>query len=123
VLRAIHWTSPPGRRVTRDVDPSAMRDLLDHQPRTTVVFVDSDRAAMLPARAHLDGEGLLFAVAADAAPTLDRCEVVLVIDERWYWFQRRGVSVRGIARCVDAPTVPEAASLAWYVVDKRRVLA
>jgi hypothetical protein len=100
---------PPTRRVTRDVDPAA--------------FVDGGRAAVLPARAHLDGDRHLFAVAADAAPALDRQEVVLVIDDGWYWFQLRGVSVRGIAHRVEATTGAEAASLAWYAVDPRRVLA
>jgi hypothetical protein len=114
---------PPTRRVTRDVDPAAVRDLLDHPPRATAAFVDGGRAAVLPARAHLDGDRHLFAVAADAAPALDRQEVVLVIDDGWYWFQLRGVSVRGIAHRVEATTGAEAASLAWYAVDPRRVLA
>lgn len=113
--------SPP-RRISRDVDPAAVRDLLDHPPRATVAFVDGG-AAVLPARAHLDGDRRLFAVAADAAPALDRSEVVLVIDDGWYWFQLRGVSVRGIAHRVDGPTGAEAAPLAWYTVDTRRVLA
>ena len=112
----------PARRITRDVDPAAVSDLLDHPPRATVAFVDGG-GAVLPARAHLDGDRRLFAVAADAAPALDRCEVVLVIDYGWYWFQLRGVSVRGIAHRVDGPTGAEAAPLAWYAVDTRRVLA
>jgi hypothetical protein len=114
---------PPARRVTRDVDPAAVRDLLDHPPRATVAFVHGGSAAVLPARARLDGNRRLFAVAADAAPVLDRQEVVLVIDDGWYWFQLRGVSVRGIAHRVDAPTAAEAAPVAWYAVDPRRVLA
>jgi hypothetical protein len=112
----------PARRITRDVDPAAVRDLLDHPPRATVAFVDGG-AAVLPARAHLDGDRRLFAVAADAAPALDRSEVVLVIDDGWYWFQLRGVSVRGIAHRVDGPTGAEGSPLAWYAVDTRRVLA
>ncbi len=114
---------PSARRVTRDVEPAALRGLLDHPPRATVAFVDGDRAAVLPARARLDGDRHLFAVAADAAPALDRCEVVLMIDDGWYWFQLRGVSVRGIAHRVDPPADAEAAPLAWYGVDTRRVLA
>jgi len=33
----------------RDVDPSAVRDLLDHPPRATVAFVDGGAATLLPA--------------------------------------------------------------------------
>jgi hypothetical protein len=113
----------PVRRVTRDVDPASVRDLLDHPRRAGVAFVSGGGAAVLPARAHLDGDRHLFAVAADAAPALDRCEVVLVIDDGWYWFQLRGVSVRGIAHRVDGPTDAQAAPVAWYAVDPRRVLA
>jgi hypothetical protein len=115
--------TPPARRVTRDVDLVTVRDLFDQPPRATVAFVDGGDAAVLPARAHVNGDHRLFAVAADAAPALDRREVVLVIDDGPYWFQLRGVSLRGIANRVDAPIDAPAAHLAWYAVDTRRVLA
>jgi hypothetical protein len=115
--------APPARRITRDVDPVAVRDLLDQPPRATVAFVDGGSAVVLPARAQVDGDRRLFAVAADAASSLDRREIVLVIDDGPYWFQLRGISVRGIANRVDAPTGAAAAQLAWYAVDARRVLA
>jgi hypothetical protein len=113
----------PARRVTRDVDLAAVRDLLDQPPRATVAFVNDSSAAVLPARAQVDGDRHLFAVAVDAAPALDRREIVLVIDDGPYWFQLRGVSVRGIANRVDTPTGAVAGPLAWYAVDTRRVLA
>jgi hypothetical protein len=47
---------------------------------------------------------------------------VLVIDDGRYWFQLRGVSVRGIANRIDTPA-GAAAQLAWYAVETRRVLA
>ena len=115
--------TPPARRVTRDVDPAAVRDLLDQPPRATVAFVDGGGAAVLPALAQVDGDRRLFAVAADAAPALDRREVVLVIDDGPYWFQLRGISVRGIANRIDTPTGAAATQLAWYTVETRRVLA
>lgn len=115
--------TPPVHRVTRDVDPAAVRDLLDRPPRATVAFVDGGAATLLPARVRLDGDRHLFAVAADEAPALDQREVVLVIDDGPYWFQLRGFSVRGIARSIDAPTSAEAGQLAWYAIDTRRVLA
>lgn len=114
--------SLPARRITRDVDPVAVRDLLEQPPRASVAFVDDGAAAVLPARAHVDGDRRLFAVAADAAPALDGREVVLLIDAGPYWFQLRGVSVRGIANRVDVPS-GAVARLAWYSVDARRVLA
>jgi hypothetical protein len=113
----------PARHVTRDVDPVAVRDLLDQPPRTTVAFVDGGSAAVLPARAQVDADRCLFAVAADAAPALDHQEIVLVIDDGPYWFQLRGISVRGIANRIDTPTGAATTQVAWYAVDTRRVLA
>jgi hypothetical protein len=108
--------------ITRDVEPAAVQDLVDRPPRASVAFVADGAAAVLPAVARVDGERRLFAVAADAAPHLDGREIVLVIDDGPYWFQLRGLSVRGIAGRTDAPAggPPE---LSWYTVDARRVLA
>jgi hypothetical protein len=112
------------RRVIRDVDPAAVRDLLDHPPRATVAFVDDGgAAALLPARAHVEADRRLFAVAAATAPSLDRREIVLVIDDGPYWFQLRGISMRGVASRVDPPAGTTAEPLAWYAVDARRVMA
>jgi len=36
------------QRVTRDVEPPALRDLLEHPPRATVAFVDRDTVEILP---------------------------------------------------------------------------
>jgi len=116
--------TPPSRRVVRDVEPAAVRDLLERPPRATVAFVeDGGSAAVLPVCTQVDRERRLFAVATEAAPDLDRREVVLVIDDGPYWYQLRGVTMRGIATRVDAPASAVAAQLAWYAVDPRRVIA
>jgi len=111
-----------GARVTRDVEPDALRDLLEHPPRATVAFVRDGVPDVLPARAHLGGTHR-FAVAADVAPDLNDREVVLVVDDGPYWFQLRGVSVRGTARRTAEPAGPPAAHLAWYTLEPRRILA
>jgi hypothetical protein len=111
-----------GPRVTRDVEPEALRDLLEHPPRATVAFVHDGGPDALPARAHLV-DAPRFAVAADAAPDLDGREVVLVVDDGPYWFQLRGISVRGTARRVAEPAGAAATNLSWYTIDERRRLA
>lgn len=125
-LRALSCYSPDmpemhGARVTRDVEPEALPDLLAHPPRATVAFVHDGAANALPAQVRLEG-AKRFAVAADAPDLHDR-EVVLVVDDGPYWFQLRGVSVRGTARRAAAPGESGAAPLAWYAIDVRRVLA
>jgi hypothetical protein len=115
--------TPPARRITRDVDPSAVRDLLDQPPRATVAFVEGGRAAVLPVRTEVDADRRLFAIAADTAPSLDQREVVLVVDDGPYWFELRGISLRGIASRVDSPAGASTAQLVWYALDARRVIA
>jgi hypothetical protein len=107
-------------RITRDVEPSALRDLLENPPRATVAFVHDGAPAALPARFRSDGTRHLFAVGADDAPNLAGHEVVLVVDGGPYWFQLRGLSIRGVAASADADG---SAGLAWYAVAPRRVIA
>jgi hypothetical protein len=113
----------PPPAVTRDVEPSALADLLAHPPRATVAFVADGAPELLAALAHVEGDRWRFGVLADRAPDLAGREVVLVVDDGPYWFQLRGVSVRGTASRTEAPSGREGPGLAWYGVDARRVLA
>ena len=109
--------------VTRDVAPERLRDLLDRPPRATVAFVRLGEAEVLPARARLLDDRHLFAVPTSTSPSLDGQEVVLLVDDGPYWFELRGVSVRGIAVRTDAPRSDDAPGITWYAIDARRVAA
>lgn len=113
----------PGRHVTRDVEPAAVRDLLEHPPRATVAFVDHGAVDLLPVSARCSADRHLFRVAVAGAPDLENREVVLVIDDGQYWFELRGISVRGVAKRIDAPAPGEADGVAWYAIEPRRILA
>jgi len=108
-----------GRRVTRDVEPDAMRDRLGGLPRATVTFGDSEAVDLVPVRSRCDGGRYRFAVLTADAPNLEGREVVLLMDGGSYWFELRGFSVRGVAR----REVAAAGSLTWYAVVPGRVLA
>src|SRR5262245_4476778 len=111
------------RPVTRDVEPTAVRDLLDEPLRATVAFVERGAVELLPVRARIMGDTHLFAVRAGDAPDLEGREVVLLRDDGAYWFELRGISVRGIVRR-GAPSESTATQgLTWYAVEPRRVLA
>jgi hypothetical protein len=84
------------QRVTRDVEPSALKDLLEHPPRATVAFVDRDEADVLPVRARFRADTYRFGVLPEVATDLENREVVLVIDHGPYWFELRCISVRGL---------------------------
>jgi hypothetical protein len=107
------------KRVIRDVDPAAVGDLRDRPPRASVAFVEGDAVDVLPATARFSLDVYQFAVLADVSPDLTHREVVLVIDDGPYWFELRGISVRGIAERLAAG----AGGLAWYAIDARRILA
>lgn len=110
-------------RVTRDVEPAAVRDLLEEPPRAALAFEEAGEVDALPVRARFEGGVHAFAVRADAAPDLSGREVVLVRDDGPYWFELRGVSVRGVARRVEAPNGESTRHLLWYAIEPRRVLA
>ena len=109
------------KHVTRDVDPAAVGDLRDRPPRATVAFADGDAVDLLPATARFSSGAYQFAVLANVSPDLSHREVVLVIDDGPYWFELRGISVRGTA---EHPVVAAGAGgLVWYAIDARRILA
>jgi hypothetical protein len=109
--------------VTRDVEPSALRDLVAAPPRATVAFADRGVAELLPVKVAMRDGAYLFGIAAAGAPALDGRDVVLLMDGGSYWFELRGVSVRGMASRADAPDAAAGAWLCWYAVEPRRVLA
>jgi hypothetical protein len=86
-----------------------------------VAFVAGDAIEVLPARAWCDAQGYRFGIRG--AGNLAGREVVLLIDDGQYWFELRGVSVRGVAAPLDSPPGDAAAGLSWYAVGPRRVLA
>ncbi|MBI1816148.1 MAG: hypothetical protein HYR72_14315 [Deltaproteobacteria bacterium] len=106
--------------VTRDVEPAVLNDLRDGPARASVAFVDSGAVDVVPARARCRADVYQLGVSADVAPDLTHREVVLVIDDGPYWFQLRGLSVRGVAERV-AQT--DADGLDWYMIKTKRVLA
>ena len=113
--------SGTGKSVTRAVEPSELGDLLEDPPRATVAFVESSAVDILPVRARCSADAHVFGVAAAMPPDLDGQEVVLVIDDGPYWFELRGISVRGVARRVESADAAD--HLAWYAIEPRRVLA
>ena len=111
----------PQRRVTRDVEPAALSDLRDCPRRASVAFSDGDAVDVLPARARFDSGAYQFGVSAEETSLdLTHREVVLVVDDGPYWFQLRGLSVRGVAERLEVTATD---GLAWYAITARRVLA
>ena len=111
------------KRVTRDVEPAALQDLVEHPSRATVALVRSGIPELLPGRMRFDAGRYLVAIAAETDTSLADQEIVLLVDDGPYWFQLRGLSVRGRATRIDPPADPGSTRLSWYAIDARRVLA
>ena len=109
--------------VTRDVEPSAVRDLFEDPPRATVAFVEREAVDLVPVQACYRGGTHVFGVVPDGTPDLHHREVLLVLDAGAYWFELRGVSVRGVAERVEWPGAGSSERLVWYAVTPGRVLA
>ena len=78
---------------------------------------------LLPATARQVAGQHAFGVLTGTAPDLDRREVVLVLDDGPYWFELRGVSVRGTAARIEPPTNATQVDLDWYGITPGRILA
>jgi hypothetical protein len=68
-------------KVTRDVEPSTLEDLLEHPPRATVAFINRDQAEVVPALAQCRANTYRFGVLPELATDLENREVVVVIDD------------------------------------------
>ena len=110
-------------RVVRDVEPSAVADLLERPPRATLAFVDRGRPDVLPVRARHRAGTYRFGVPSGSAVDLDGRDIVLVLDDGAYWFELRGVSVRGVAKRAPHAEPGDTETLAWYVIEPGRILA
>ncbi len=110
------------QRVGRDVEAAALRDLLDQPRRATVTFVDGNAVEAIPVRARCQGDSYAFGTTVD---DLAAREIVLLLDDGRYWWELRGISVRGLARRMDAVGLREGdvEQLTWYAVEPTRVLA
>jgi hypothetical protein len=107
-------------RVTRDVDVTALGSLLARPPTASVAYATDAGVELVPARAVVDGDVYSFGIAPDAAGDLDGREVVLTIEDGSYWFELRGVAVRGRARRAGSSA---AGGLVWHEIEAGRVLA
>jgi hypothetical protein len=96
-----------------------LRDLTSDPPRATVAFADGDAVQLLPAKIVDRGSVHVFGIVPDGSPDLSGREVVLVMDGGSYWFELRGMSVRGVATRVE----PGGGRLHWYTIAPSRVIA
>ena len=108
------------KRVTRVVRPEDLGPLLVRPPRATLAFVSDGRIEAVPA-AFRWAEGRYFVGwPLGSEPPVAR--VKLLIDDGPWYFDLRGVWVRGSLVGCDAPT-DGSPLLGWYELHPEKVAA
>ena len=111
------------KQVTRNIDPASARDLLERVPRACICFA-SDQGPQAQPVVMLWHEGRYLAGIPGAAGRQPgpAQEVVLLIDEGIYYFDRRAIYIRGKARPAEVPTGAPA-GCTWFEVVPIKTVA
>lgn len=113
------------RRATRRVPAEDLRGLLEAAPRANIAFRSGDGIQAAPVAFRFQAERYWIGIpTTETGPLLGPGEVVkLLIDEGRWFFQLRGLWVRGHTAAADR--VPEGAtgSLAWLELVPQKVVA
>jgi hypothetical protein len=111
------------KRVTRDIDPDAARDLRERVPRACLAFACDHGPQAQPLLVVWHDGRYLAGLPADAEPRpRDGDEVVLLIDEGIYFFALRALYIRGRVQPAAAPAGAPTSG-AWFEVAPRRTVA
>ena len=112
------------KRVTRNIDPSSARDLLERVPRTCLCFANDHGPQAQPiVLVWHDGRYLVGLLEeADHQPDSDQ-EVVLLIDEGVHYFDLRALYIRGQVKQASAPPEAPAADCTWLEVVPLKTVA
>ncbi len=109
------------RRITNAVDPEKMRDLLEKVPRACLAFNNAGIVELVPVEFQFQAGRYWIGMSGGSGPTPEPDEPVkLLIDEGMYYFDMRGIWIRG--RALFSGERPEGGSpeLSWLqlVPDK-----
>ncbi len=113
------------RRITHAVDPEKMRDLLEGDPRACMAFVNAGMVDVLPVEFRFqEGRYWIGTSGGGSGPAPGPDEPVkLLVDEGTYYFDMRGIWIRG--RASFNKERPEAGSpaLNWFQLVPEKFVA
>ncbi len=108
------------KRVTRAVQPEDLRDLLEHPPRATLAFVADKRIEAFPVAFRWDAGRYLVGLPDATKPPAGR--VKLLVDDGYWYFDLRGLWVRGTLAPADVPAgAPDGVS--WFELAPEKTAA
>jgi hypothetical protein len=112
------------KRVTRDVHPDSVHDLIERVPRASIAFMDGGRLEAAPvAYIFAGGHHWIGTPGAGAMQVRPHARVTLVIDEGWYWFELRAIRIRGTAMPAARPPEGGSPNLEWFQIAPARITA
>lgn len=114
------YNRPALKRVTRSVQPEDLRELLERPPRATLAFVRDGVIEAVPVAFRFESGRYLVGLPGDAEPPADR--VKLLVDDGHWYFDLRGVWVRGALGPCEAPP-GEPAGTAWFELQPEKAAA
>jgi len=112
------------RRITNAVDPERMRDLLERVPRACIAFNSAGIVELVPVEFRLQEGRYWIGVSGESGPVPGPDEPVkLLIDEGMYYFDMRGIWIRG--RALFSEERPEGGSPAvnWFQLVPEKFVA
>lgn len=111
------------KQVTRNIDPSRARDLLERVPRACLSFASNHGPQAQPiVLVYHDGRYLAgIPQDADCQPGSGQ-EVVLLVDEGIYYFDLRAIYIRGPIKPAEAPADAPTGSI-WFEVTPLKTVA
>ena len=108
------------KRVTRAVQPEELRPLLERPPRATMAFVSDGTIQVVPVAFRHEAGRYLVSLPPGMEPPPGRVKL-LIDDGRWY-FDLRGVWVRGALVACEAPAT-EIGGRAWFELTPEKLAA
>ena len=111
------------RRITHAVDPEQMRDLLERAPRACIVFLSAGTVDLVPVEFRLQEGRHWIGLSGDgSAPGPDE-PVKLLVDEGMYYFDMRGIWIRGRASFSEERPETGSPALTWFQLVPEKFIA
>ncbi|MBI2912887.1 MAG: hypothetical protein HYY03_03095 [Chloroflexi bacterium] len=109
------------KRITNAVDPEKMQGLLKRAPRAYMAFNNAGTVEIVPVEFRFQEGRYWIGVSGESGPAPGPDQPVkLLIDEGMYYFDMRGIWIRGRASFSEGRPQGGSAALSWFelVPDK-----
>ena len=112
------------RRISNAVDPEKMRDLLERVPRACIAFNSAGIVEVVPVAFRFQAGRYWIGMSGESGPApAPDGPVKLLIDEGMYYFDMRGIWIRGRALFSEERPEGGSAELSWLQLVPEKFVA